>query len=89
MIAHQAKGMYLPAGFYAGLGQGFDEVVPVHVVEEDVIPLVATTHDMVNRAGILESQFAGHGQSIAAFAFKSRSIRGLFYGLTPPMTPPT
>jgi hypothetical protein len=30
MVAHQTKGLHLPAGLLAGLGQGLDEIMPVN-----------------------------------------------------------
>ena len=39
VVAHEAKGMNLPLGLLARLGQGLGEVVPVHAVEEDVFTL--------------------------------------------------
>ena len=33
--------MDLPIGLLTGLGQRLEEVVPVHIVEEDVVALVA------------------------------------------------
>ena len=44
MVAHQAPGMHLPAGFLARFGQGFDEIVPVHIVQKDVVAPVTPAH---------------------------------------------
>jgi hypothetical protein len=40
---------HLPAGFLARFGQNLDKVVPVHVVQENVVPLVATARDTIHR----------------------------------------
>jgi hypothetical protein len=49
VVAHQAIGMRLPAGPLAGLSQGLYEVVPIHVIEENVVALIATAHDVIHR----------------------------------------
>jgi hypothetical protein len=41
VIAHEAVGMHLPAGFLTGLDQCFEEILPVNVVQENVIPPVS------------------------------------------------
>jgi hypothetical protein len=60
VVAHQTKGMHLPVGLLACLSQGLDEVVPVHVVKEDVLTLVSTAHHVIHRSWILESELARH-----------------------------
>ena len=40
-----------PVGLLARLGQGPNEVVPVHVVQEDVLTLVPAAHDVIHRPG--------------------------------------
>src|SRR5437667_5851868 len=60
MVAHQAIRMHLPVGLLARFGQSLDEVVPIHVVQKDVVPLVATTHDVIHRPWILDSKLARH-----------------------------
>ena len=55
VIAHQAIGMHLPAGLMTGFGQGFEEILPVHTIQEDVLATISATHDVVDRAGILYS----------------------------------
>ena len=41
VIGHKAVGMDLPVGFLASLSQGLDEILPVHIVEEDSLAPVA------------------------------------------------
>ncbi len=48
MVAHQAIRVHLPIGFLTRLREGLDEVVPVHVVQKDVLALVATAHDVID-----------------------------------------
>jgi hypothetical protein len=61
MIAHQAISMHLPAGFLAGFRQSFNEILPVHVVQEDILPPIAPAHDVIQRARILHSKLSWHG----------------------------
>jgi hypothetical protein len=56
--------MHLPAGLLAGLGQGLDEVVPVHVIQEDVLPRAAAAHDGIPGSRILNSKLARQLESI-------------------------
>jgi hypothetical protein len=42
------------------LAQGLGEVVPVHVIQEDVLTLVPAAHHVVNRSGVLDAQLASH-----------------------------
>lgn len=39
----------VPAGLLTRFGQRFDEVVPVHMVQENVVLLVTATHDVIDR----------------------------------------
>src|SRR4029079_124993 len=64
MFAHQAILRRLPAGLLARFGQGLNEVMPVHVVQEDVVPLVATAHDVIHRSWILDSKLARHSGAL-------------------------
>jgi hypothetical protein len=44
--------MHLPAGFLPGFGQGLEEIVPVNVIQEDILTPVSTTHDVVHRTRV-------------------------------------
>jgi len=61
MVGHQAVGMYLPTGLLAGLGQGFNKVLPINVVQKYLLAPVATPHDVIHCAGVLDAQFPRHG----------------------------
>ena len=56
VIAHQTIRMDIEAALLAGLGQGLEDILPVNVVLEDVLPTVATAHHMANRPGEPHSQ---------------------------------
>jgi hypothetical protein len=68
----------------AGLGQGLDEIVPVHVIQKDVLTMVATAHDVINCARVLDTEFARHGGSIAINHNNTSQGQGygVFCGLT-------
>lgn len=52
--------MHLPCSFLAGLGQCLEKILPVHIVQENVLALVATAHDVVHGTGVLDAQLAWH-----------------------------
>ena len=52
--------MHLPARLLADLFQSDQKEAPVVVVEENVLLMVTTIHDVVNRPGILNAELAGH-----------------------------
>ncbi len=37
--------MHLPPGFLTGLGQGFQEVMAIRVIQENVLAPIASAHD--------------------------------------------
>ena len=73
MIRHEDIGVDLPAGLGAHLDQGLDKALAVRIVEEDRLPPVAAIHGVVDRAGILDSQLAGHNARAIRAASLSRS----------------
>jgi hypothetical protein len=60
MITHQAPGVDLPAGFAAGFAQGLEKQLAILIGAKDSFPMVATIHDVVNRARILHPDFPCH-----------------------------
>ena len=40
MVAHEATGVNVPTGLLTGLRRSLDEVLSIHIVEEDVIALI-------------------------------------------------
>lgn len=61
MVWHEAPCMNLPAGFGTGFGEGFEEEVAVGVVIENGLATIAAVHDVIDSAGILNTEFSGHG----------------------------
>src|ERR1044071_1446934 len=47
MVAHETIGVNLPISFLARLSQGFEEILPVHNIQENILASVASTHDVV------------------------------------------
>jgi len=72
-LFHQKPGMDLPIGFLAGLAQCFQEQLAVFVRAENRLAMVAPIHDMVDGAGILDSDFSGHAHRVRRRA--ERSLR--------------
>jgi hypothetical protein len=65
VIRHEAIGMHLKTSLLARLGQGLEKIVPIHIIQENLVPAVASAHDMVNGSGVLNSEFAWHGMTFA------------------------
>ena len=61
VIAHQTPRVDLPVGFFAGLAEGCQEQLAVFGAAEDLLLMVAAIHDEVDGAGVLDSDFSGHG----------------------------
>ncbi len=74
MVAHQTESMDLPICLLTRFSEGFDEVVALHVVKEDVVPLIAAAHHVIDGTGIFDSHFPGHECSLRPDAAKSTQI---------------
>ena len=67
VIAHETVGMHLEIRLLTGLGQRLEEILAIHLIVEDVLPAIATTHDVVDGTGIFNAHLARHGSSVPAF----------------------
>ena len=56
------KRLNLPDRFLAGLPQRGQKLLMIGVIVEDGFAAIAATHDVVNRARILDSQLARHAR---------------------------
>ena len=56
--------MDLPFRFDTRLGQSLEEALPIRVILENGPAPVAAIQDMVNRAWLLNSEFAGHADGL-------------------------
>jgi hypothetical protein len=50
----------------AGFCQWLQEVVAVHIREEDLLLAIAAAHDVIHGSGILEAQFVRHAATLSA-----------------------
>jgi len=60
VIAHQAIAVELPAGLLTRCGQSVEEVLPVNVIQENVLRAISSAYHMVNGTGELNADFARH-----------------------------
>jgi hypothetical protein len=60
MIVHQAPGVDSPIGPLTRLGERLQEDLPVGVVPEDSLAMIAATQDMIQSPGKFDAQFTGH-----------------------------
>ena len=63
MVRHEAVSMDLPAGLEAGFAEGVQEPLTIVVIAEDEFAMIAAIQDVVNRAGVLDTKFAGHARN--------------------------
>jgi hypothetical protein len=68
------------AGFLAGFGQGLEEIVPVNVIQEDILTPVSPTHDGVDRTGVFNARLAGQGRACAASAAQGEQEKKEYMG---------
>ena len=62
-----------------GLGQGLEEILAIHLVVEDVLPAIATTHDVVDGPGYSKRIW----RSTAQVSLRSANNSSNCYRLTP------
>jgi hypothetical protein len=65
MIAHEAIRMNLKAGFLTRLRQGFQEILTIHIVQENVLAAISAAHEVVDGPLILHSHFTRHNSEPA------------------------
>jgi hypothetical protein len=83
VITHQTIGMHLPIGFLARLGERFEKILPIHIIVVYVLAPIPSTHYVMDRSRIINSQLTGHA-SISPLSpqfVKPQNEPG--YGLTP------
>jgi len=80
---HPRRNMHLPSGLLARLGQRLYEVLPIHVVQENVLAPIPSAHHAVDGASIFNPYFARHGPFFAFLPVKSQHKNEPYYGLTP------
>ena len=60
MIAHEAPGVELPAGFFAGLTEGIEKTAAILIVVEDGFTPVPTINQVVDGPGKLNARSEEH-----------------------------
>jgi hypothetical protein len=60
VISHQAIGVDLPTGLFAGLAQRAEESLAILVIKEDRFTPISPAHQMVDGTGKLNSQWSWH-----------------------------
>ena len=66
VIAHQTEAVHPIAEAFAPLGQKLIEIASIRLGEEDVLPAIATKHDVVEPAGDMEPGLPRHPPRLAA-----------------------
>ena len=74
VIAHETVGMQSEIRLLTGLGQRLEEILAIHLIVEDVLPAIATTHDVVDGPGIFNAHLARHGSSVPTFGQSVMSL---------------
>jgi hypothetical protein len=60
----RSVGLHLPAGLLAGSRQGLQKVFPIQIIAKNLLPPIASAHQVVNRSLVLNSQLARHRQFV-------------------------
>src|SRR6266511_2216624 len=60
VVSHQHVGVNLPAGLLTRLTQRLRKALPVPVILENLLPVVATRHDVIHRSRILNAKRTCH-----------------------------
>jgi hypothetical protein len=66
MIAHQAPAMDLPIRFASRFSQRLEKELAILVRSKNRLAMIASVHNMINRAGILHPDFPCHWPDNAA-----------------------
>jgi hypothetical protein len=74
VIAHQAVSVNLKFRLQASFRQGLQEILPVHIVQEDSFSSIPATHHVIDGSRIFESQLARHGARLDQTATPFKAI---------------
>ena len=72
-----------PGRLGTGLPEGFQEPIAVQAILEDGFAAVATIQDVVNGAGVLDANLAGHATTVSNSPRFVNRKKCAFAGLTP------
>jgi hypothetical protein len=76
MVAHQTIGVHLPTGLLTRLRQGLKEIVPIHVIQINVLSAISPAHDVIHRAGILDAHLPWHDATLVNSASIVKANKG-------------
>src|SRR3989454_6446767 len=65
MVSHQAIGMHLETSLLASLGQGFEEILAVHIIVINLLATITATHQVVDCPSIFNSHHPPHDNETA------------------------
>lgn len=74
MVAHPASRLNLVAAFLTSLAAGLEQQSAAIVIDENVFARITAVHYVVNRTGILQSQFADHALAAIGYCGVGPSI---------------
>ncbi len=85
--------MYLPVGLLADLGQGFEEVLAIHIVPENVLAPIASAHDACPAVAhgeggwyLAPGYWMRNGRGIRGGLASGRGLSEPFIRRAPPLT---
>ena len=64
MVAHQHIAVQDSIVCFNRLSKECEELLPVGIISEDCLPLIAAVGDMIYRAGILDAKRSGHKEKL-------------------------
>jgi hypothetical protein len=73
----------LEAGFAAGLGQGFEEIMAIAVIAKDRCPPISPAQDMIDCAWILNAHLPWHQSILPQTTEAGKDKIEHIHGLTP------
>ena len=59
--------MHLKTRLLTHLCQRLEEILSIHVIDEDVLPAITSAHDVINRTRVLNSDLSRHRRSYPKF----------------------
>jgi hypothetical protein len=66
MVSHEAKRVNLKVPLLTGFTKSFEKELPIAIISHDAVTMIASAHDVINRAWILHPEFARHGRTLAS-----------------------
>jgi len=87
VVSHEHVGVNLPAGLLTRLTQRLQKALPVPVILENLLPVVAARHDVIHRSRILNAKRTCHCVlTLRSQANHRQSKTVIILGLTPSLS---